>query len=80
MGENCRLQSGMVVGNVNDQEHRPIIGNNVNFGLGCKVYGKIIIGNNVSILPNSVVTHDVPDNTIVGGIPAKTIKSKNYLF
>lgn len=74
MGENCTIQSGVVLGNVGDSDHRPVIGNNVNFGLGCKVYGKIYIGNNVSILPNAVVTKDVPDNAIVGGVPAKIIK------
>lgn len=34
------------------------------------------IGNNVSIGANAVVTHDIPDNAIVGGIPAKVIKIK----
>lgn len=76
MGENCILQCGVVIGNVGDAEHRPTIGNNVSFGLGCKVYGKLTIGDNASILPNAVVTHDVPSNAIVGGIPAKVIKYK----
>lgn len=70
----CRVQSGVVIGNVGDDEHRPTIGNHVAFGLGCKVYGKITIGDNARILPNAVVTHDVPANAIVGGIPAKIIK------
>ena len=76
IGDYCRVQSGVVVGNVNDGEHRPIIGNNVRLGLGCKVYGKISIGDNATILPNAVVTHDVPANAIVGGVPAKIIKFK----
>ena len=36
----------------------------------------VVIGNNTIIAANSVVTENVPDNTIVGGIPAKIIKSK----
>lgn len=76
IGDYCRVQSGVVLGNVGDDDHRPIVGNNVAFGLGCKVYGKIIIGDNARVLPNAVVTHDVPANAIVGGIPAKVIKYK----
>lgn len=76
MGDYCRVQSGVVIGNVGDEGHRPTIGSHVRFGLGCKVYGKITIGDNAIILPNAVVTHDVPANAIVGGIPAKVIKYK----
>lgn len=76
IGDYCRVQSGVVVGNVGDDEHRPIIGNHVGLGLGCKVYGKITIGDNVTVLPNAVVTHDVPANAIVGGIPSRIIKMK----
>lgn len=35
------------------------------------------IGNNVTIAPNAVVVKDVPDNAVVGGIPAKIIKIKD---
>lgn len=76
MGDYCRIQAGVVIGNKGSDDNRPTIGNHVSFGLGCKVYGKISIGDNVSILPNAVVTHDVPANAIVGGIPAKIIKYK----
>ena len=76
MGNFCRVQSGVVIGNVGEENHKPTIGNYVAFGLGCKVYGKITIGDNARILPNAVVTHNVPANAIVGGIPAKLIKYK----
>lgn len=33
------------------------------------------IGNNVIVAAGAVVNRDVPDNTIVGGVPAKKIKS-----
>ena len=36
--------------------------------------GRIIIGNNVIVAPNAVVVKDVPDNAIVGGVPATIIK------
>lgn len=77
IGDYCRVQSGVVIGNVDGDENRPIVGNHVGLGLGCKVYGKITIGDNVRIFSNAVVTHDVPSNVIVGGIPAKVIKFKD---
>lgn len=42
--------------------------------LGAKIIGKVSIGNNVIIAPNSVVVKDIPDNCVVSGIPAKIIK------
>ena len=35
----------------------------------------ITIGNNVVIAAGAVVTKDVPDNSLVGGVPAKLIKT-----
>jgi serine acetyltransferase len=33
------------------------------------------IGSNVIIAAGSIVTKDIPDNSVVGGIPARKIKS-----
>ena len=35
------------------------------------------IGNKVIVLTNSLITKDIPDNTVVGGIPAKPISINN---
>lgn len=75
MGEYCTIQSGVVVGAIGDK--KPVIGNYVDLGLGCKVYGDIHVGDHAYILPNAVVTKDVPENAIVGGIPAKVIKYRD---
>lgn len=76
IGENCMLQPGTLVGQKGDENNVPSIGDNVYFGPGCKVIGKITIGNDVVIAPNSVVVKDVAEGCIVSGIPAVVIKSK----
>ena len=38
-----------------------------------KYFGPIKIGNNVKIGANAVVTHDIPDNTTVVGVPARIV-------
>lgn len=51
-----------------------IIGNDVWIGGGCTILPGITIGNNVIIAAGAVVTKDIPDNCIVGGVPAREIK------
>ena len=76
MGNYCGVNSGVIIGTDGGADIKPIIGNHVAFGPGAKVFGTVTIGNNVFVAANSVVTKDVPDNCIVGGIPAKYIKEK----
>lgn len=77
MGNYCGITGGVVIGNKDSQENRPVIGDHCGFTLGCKVLGKVTIGDNVTVAPNAVVTKDVPPNTIVGGVPAKIIRIKS---
>lgn len=44
------------------------------YGLGAAPALGITIGNNVIVAAGAVVTKDVPDNCVVGGIPARKIK------
>ena len=50
-------------------------GNNVYIGTGVTILGPVNIGNNVIIAAGTVVLHDVPDNSIVAGVPAKVVKN-----
>ena len=76
IGNNCKINSGVVVGIKHNNSQIAEIGDNVELAVGSKVIGKIKIGNNVVVAPNAVVVKDVPDNAIVGGVPAKIIKMK----
>lgn len=73
IGKNCHIYQQVTIGYNGVQA--PIIGNNVRICCGPKVIGGIRVGNNVVIGANAVVCKDVPDNVIVGGVPAKVIKT-----
>ena len=49
------------------------IGRNVWIGIASTVLPGVTIGDNSIVGANSVVTHDVPPNTIVAGSPARKI-------
>jgi len=51
-----------------------VIGNNVWIGDKATILGGVHIGDNVIIGANSVVTHDIPSNSMAAGMPAKVIK------
>lgn len=51
------------------------IGNDVWIGGNVVILPGVTIGNNVVVAAGAIVTKDVPDNTLVGGIPAKFIKN-----
>ena len=45
-------------------------------GLNCTLKNKIKIGNKVIVGAGACVIHDVPNEDIVAGVPAKSIKHK----
>lgn len=56
------------------------IGNNVSFGQNCTVLKGVTIGNNCFIGFGSVVTKDIPSNSVAIGSPAKVICSINEYY
>ena len=50
------------------------IGNDVWIGANVTILPGVTIGNNVVVAAGAVVTKDVPDNVLVGGVPARIIK------
>lgn len=51
-----------------------IIGDDVWIGANAVILPGVTIGKHCVVAAGAVVTKDVPDNTIVGGVPAKEIK------
>lgn len=67
-----------------DNRHSLTVGHiyikkNAWIGANATILKGVTIGENAIVAAGSVVSKDVPDNTIVGGIPAKTIKIINQL-
>ncbi|CAD0000843.1 DapH/DapD/GlmU-related protein [Flavobacterium salmonis] len=55
---------------------KPIcIKKNAWIGANATIFQGVTIGENAIVAAGSIVSKDVPDNTIVGGIPAKIIKN-----
>ena len=75
LGDYVTLNQGVTIGISGRGEQRgaPVLGDNVFMGPGAVALGKITIGNNVAIGANAVVTKDLPDNAVAGGIPARVL-------
>lgn len=71
IGKNCTIFQGVTLGQ--NRGRYPILGDNVIVYAGAKIVGDVYIGKNSIIGANAVVVKSVPDNAIVGGVPAKVI-------
>lgn len=54
---------------IGGRQGAPVIGNEVWIGINAAIVGKITIGDDVLIAPNSYVNCDVPSHSIVFGNP-----------
>ncbi|WP_439022068.1 maltose acetyltransferase domain-containing protein [Bacillus thuringiensis] len=87
IGDNCMFAPGVHIYTATHPLHaaernsgkeygKPVkIGNNVWVGGGAIINPGISIGDNAVIASGAVVTKDVPNNVVVGGNPAKIIKT-----
>ena len=75
IGANCNLSQGVTLGQANRGARAglPVVGDGVYIGPGAKIVGAVRVGDDVAIGANAVVTGDVPDHAVVGGVPARVI-------
>src|ERR1700742_2137859 len=73
IGDDCYLYHQVTLGvaRTSGGKRHPTVGNNVIIGAGAKVLGPIMVGNNARVGANSVVLDNVPNDTTVGGMPAR---------
>lgn len=86
IGDNTMIGPGTLICTVNHplspagrRKHQGIakpvkIGRDVWIGGNAVILPGVTIGNNVVVAAGAVVTKDVPDNTLVGGVPARKIR------
>lgn len=85
IGKYCNINHSVTIGQSfrGGRVGRPTIDDYVWIGTGTVIVGKVKIGRNVLIAPNSYVNFDVPDNSLVIGNPAtiypKDNPTKNYI-
>lgn len=81
IGKNCDVRQNTTFGGNYGKvdstgRSQPRLGDNVSVGAGAVILGPVKVGSNSIIGANAVVTKDVPENVIVGGVPAKIIKKR----
>ena len=78
LGKNINIHKGATIGKENRGKKlgAPQIGNNVYIGVNSTVVGKIEIGNDVLIAPNTYVNFNVPSHSIVIGSPGVIIPNE----
>ena len=74
IGKNCKILHGVTMGGRAGHKGLPIIGDNVLIGVHAQILGNVRIGNNSVVGAGAIVTHDVPDNVVVVGNPARILR------
>lgn len=94
IGDNVRMNTGFtllthdfstsvitnVYGDFIPSSGKVTIGNNVYFAQKCTVLKGVTIGNNCIVGYGSLVNKDIPDNSVVAGVPAKVICSLDEYY
>ena len=79
VGAHCHIGAGTVLaGVVEPASATPVIvEDNVFMGANAVIIEGVHVGKNAVVAAGSVVIHDVPDNAVVAGVPARVIKMKD---
>jgi serine O-acetyltransferase len=76
IGENVMVGPGVTIGGGRTgQEEVPVIEDDVFIGTGAKILGPVRVGRGSVIGANAVVIRDVPERSVVAGVPGRIIRS-----
>lgn len=75
VGKNCVLHGDNCIGNNGKSDEAPIIGNNVDIGVGAKIIGNVTIADDIRIGAGAVVINSFYEKGItIGGVPARKLR------
>lgn len=78
IGDNVSIRNNTTIGDKDDDWSKiPTIGNNVDIGPGCIIFGEITIGDNVTIGAGTLINKDIPSNSVVVGNPFRILCRKD---
>ncbi len=75
IGEGVHIDQCVTIGGTGTKLGVPVIKDDVYIGAGAKILGPITIGKGAVIGANAVVINDVPEYSVMAGVPARIIKS-----
>jgi serine O-acetyltransferase len=82
VGDDCVIYQAVTLGAGSDarkgektrgKKRHPTLGTGVIVGSGAEIQGPITVGDNVQVASGSIVLKDVPDNSVVVGVPGRVI-------
>lgn len=78
IGRDCRIHQGATLGEPGrgrtGEWGEPVVGDHVTIGAHAVIVGPLRIGDRAVVAANAVVTSDVPDDAVVGGVPARVLR------
>ncbi len=83
IGRDCLISQGVTLGGGagagpgSSGTGVPRLGDRVYVGSGAKLLGGITVGDGAAIGANAVVIRDVPERTLVGGVPARPLRERD---
>ena len=78
IGSDVILRQNTTIGisSIDDLNAKPVIEDGVDVGAGAVIIGDIVVGRYAVVGANAVVTKSVPSYSVVGGVPARIIRSR----
>jgi len=80
IGDDVLMYHQVTLGGTSLQKvkRHPTIGNNVLIGMGAKIIGAVIVGDNCRIGANAVVNKDIPPDCTVVGVPGRVVARNGH--